>query len=138
MVSILPTLNAVLNAASATLLVAGYVNIRRGRREVHRRLMLAAFATSVLFLASYLVLRYHAGVTHFTGQGWIRGVYFTVLLSHTVLAVGMLPLVLVTLVRALREQFEGHARLARWTLPLWLYVSVTGVLVYVMLYHGGG
>lgn len=135
MLTFLPALNALLNATSAALLVAGYLNIRRGRREAHRRLMLAAFATSVVFLTSYLVLRYHAGVTHFTGQGWIRPVYFAILLSHTLLAAGMLPLVLVTLGRALRGRFDLHARIARWTLPVWLYVSVTGVLVYLILYH---
>jgi uncharacterized membrane protein YozB (DUF420 family) len=135
MIGILPAINATLNAASASLLLAGYVCIRRKQQEGHRRCMLAAFGTSVLFLASYLVLRYHAGVTRFPGEGWIRPVYFTVLLSHTVLAAGMLPLVLITLRRGLRGDYLQHARIARWTLPIWLYVSITGVLVYWLLYH---
>ncbi len=97
--------------------------------------MLAAFVTSTLFLISYLTLRYHAGMTRFPGQGWIRPVYFTILTSHTILAAVIVPLAVVTLSRALRGRFEPHARIARWTLPLWLYVSVTGVLVYWILYR---
>ncbi len=97
--------------------------------------MLAAFVTSTLFLISYLTLRYHAGMTRFTGQGWIRPVYFTILTSHTILAAVIVPLAVVTLSRALRGRFERHVRIARWTLPLWLYVSVTGVLVYWILYR---
>jgi uncharacterized membrane protein YozB (DUF420 family) len=135
LVAVLPTVNAGLNAVSASLLVAGYACIRRKRVDAHRRCMLAAFVTSVIFLGSYLVLRYLAGVTRFPGEGWIRPVYFTVLLSHTVLAAGMLPLILVTLARALRGHFTRHARIARWTLPIWVYVSVTGVMVYWMLYR---
>jgi len=95
----------------------------------------SAFVTSTIFLISYLTLRYYAGMTTFTGQGWIRPVYFTILVSHTILAAAIVPLALVTLSRALRARFDRHVRIARWTLPLWLYVSVTGVIVYVMLYH---
>lgn len=134
-VTALPTLNALLNATSAVLLVAGYLCIRRGKVTGHKACMLAAFVTSSFFLASYLILRYYAGMTRFTGQGWIRPVYFTLLTSHTVLAAGIIPLVLITLSRALRGRFDRHARIARWTLPLWLYVSVTGVLVYWILYR---
>jgi len=131
----LPTLNALLNATSAVLLIAGYLCIRRRKVTGHKLCMLAAFVTSSLFLTSYLILRYYAGMSRFTGQGWIRPVYFTILTSHTVLAAGIVPLVLITLSRALRGRFERHARIARWTLPLWLYVSVTGVLVYWILYR---
>ncbi|MEK7204904.1 MAG: DUF420 domain-containing protein [candidate division NC10 bacterium] len=131
----LPTLNALLNATSAVLLIAGYLCIRRRKVTGHKICMLAAFVTSSLFLTSYLILRYYAGMTRFPGQGWIRPVYFTILTSHTVLAAGIVPLVLITLSRALRGRFDRHARIARWTLPLWLYVSVTGVLVYWILYR---
>ena len=131
----LPTLNALLNATSAVLLIAGYLCIRRRKVTGHKICMLSAFVTSSLFLTSYLILRYYAGMTQFTGQGWIRPVYFTILTSHTVLAAGIVPLVLITLSRALRGRFDRHARIARWTLPLWLYVSVTGVLVYWILYR---
>jgi putative membrane protein len=132
-IAMLPTLNALLNATSAVLLIAGYLCIRRRKVTGHKLCMLAAFVTSSLFLTSYLILRYYAGMSRFTGQGWIRPVYFTILTSHTVLAAGIVPLVLITLSRALRGRFERHARIARWTLPLWLYVSVTGVLVYWIL-----
>lgn len=101
----------------------------------HRLCMLSAFSASVLFLISYLIYHYQVGSVSFRGRGWIRGVYFTVLISHTSLAVVIVPLALVTLSRALRGSFDRHKRIARWTLPLWLYVSVTGVIVYVMLYH---
>jgi uncharacterized membrane protein YozB (DUF420 family) len=132
--SSLPGLNAVLNSASALLLLSGYVFIRRGRVAAHRRCMLAALGTSALFLISYLVYHYHVGSVAFTGQGWIRRVYFTILISHTSLAVAIVPLVLITVSRALRSRFDRHKRIARWTLPLWFYVSVTGVIVYWMLY----
>ena len=131
----LPTLNAVLNATSACLLVGGYVAIRRRRVAVHRACMVTAFATSVLFLISYLVYHAQAGTTRFTGQGWIRPAYFTILGTHTVLAAVVPLLAVATLSRALRGQFDRHARLARWTLPVWLYVSVTGVLIYLALYQ---
>ena len=133
--AILPAVNAALNALSACLLIGGYACIRRGRRAAHQRCMLAAFLVSVLFLASYLTLRYLAGMTRFEGQGWIRPVYFTILLSHTVLAAGIVPLAIVTMARALREEHVRHVRIARWTLPLWLYVSITGVVIYWLLYH---
>jgi uncharacterized membrane protein YozB (DUF420 family) len=131
----LPALNAALNATSAVLLTTGYVFIRRGRWESHRRCMLAAFATSTLFLISYLVYHANAGSRPFQGHGPIRAVYFTILITHVVLAAAIVPLALLTLSRALRARFDRHAAIARWTLPLWLYVSVTGVVVYVMLYH---
>ena len=132
--SSLPALNAALNSASALLLAAGWLFIRSGNVAAHRRCMLAALATSTLFLTSYLIYHYHVGSVPFTGQGWTRRLYFTILISHTSLAVTIVPLVLITLYRALRNRFEHHKRIARWTLPLWLYVSVTGVIVYGMLY----
>ena len=134
-VSALPSLNAFLNTTSALLLVTGWWLIRSGRRDAHRRAMLAAFAASSLFLVSYLVYHAHVGSVRFAGMGAVRTVYFTLLLSHTVLAVLIVPLVLVTLSRGLRGRFDAHRRLARYTLPLWLWVSVSGVLVYWMLYR---
>lgn len=131
----LPALNAVLNATSALLLLLGWRAIRRGAKDVHRRLMLGALVTSSLFLTSYLVYHFQVGSVRFTGQGWIRTVYFTILLTHTVLAVVIVPLVLVTATRALRGRFPEHRRIARLTLPLWAYVSVTGVVIYWMLYR---
>lgn len=133
--SSLPGLNAALNSASALLLLSGYVFIRRGRIAAHRRCMLAALGTSALFLISYLVYHYNVGSVAFTGQGLIRRVYFTILISHTILAMAIVPLVLITVSRALRGRFDRHKRIARWTLPLWFYVSVTGVIVYWMLYR---
>ena len=132
--SSLPALNAALNSASALLLAAGYLFIRSGNVAAHRRCMLAALATSTLFLTSYLFYHYHVGSVPFTGQGWTRRLYFTILISHTSLAAAIVPLVLITLYRALRNRFDQHRRIARWTLPLWFYVSVTGVIVYGMLY----
>jgi putative membrane protein len=134
-VSFLPHLNAVLNATSAIFLLAGYRFIRQGRIRAHRNCQLSAFATSSLFLISYLTYHYYHGATRFTGQGIARPIYFSILTSHTLLAVVIVPLVLVTLTRAAKADFVRHKRIARWTLPLWLYVSVTGVLVYLMLYH---
>jgi putative membrane protein len=133
--SILPGVNAGLNALSAVLVVSGYLCIRRGKVTAHKRCMLSALGVSSLFLLGYLVLRWVAGMTRFTGEGWIRPVYFAILSSHTVLAAVIVPLVLVTVIRALRGDFERHVRIARWTLPLWLYVSLTGVLIYWLLYH---
>jgi uncharacterized membrane protein YozB (DUF420 family) len=130
----LPTLNAVLNATAAGLLVLGWLQIRKGRVAAHRAAMLGALAVSAAFLTSYVVYHAHAGSRPFQGTGPIRAVYFTILITHVVLAAAIVPMVIVTLARALRERFDRHARLARWTLPLWLYVSVTGVLVYLMLY----
>jgi uncharacterized membrane protein YozB (DUF420 family) len=133
----LPHLNALLNTISAVLLWCGYRWIRAGRRAAHRAAMLAAFGSSTLFLASYLTYHAQIGSRPFTGAGWIRPLYFTILLSHTVLAATVVPLVLVTLHRALRGRFEAHRRIARWTFPIWLYVSITGVLVYLLLYRLG-
>ena len=131
----LPLLNAVLNSLSAVLLLSGYVAIRRRCESVHKACMLAACTTSALFLISYLTYHYHVGSKPFPGQGGIRLVYFTILLSHTILAVVIVPLVGLTLWRAWQAQWSRHRRLARWTLPLWLYVSVTGVVIYLMLYQ---
>lgn len=134
-VSNLSTVNAILNGMSAVLLVIGYYFIRRRRWKVHRAFMLAAFVVSTLFLISYLIYHAHMGSVPFQGQGWIRPVYYAILISHVVLAAAIVPLALVTLAQAFRRRFAQHRGIARWTLPIWLYVSVTGVLVYVMLYH---
>ena len=133
--SSLPTLNAILNSISGLFLVTGYLMIRQRRIRAHRACMLGAFTTSTLFLISYLTYHANVGSVAFTGSGAIRVVYFAILISHIVLAGLILPLALVTLVQALRERFDRHARIARWTLPIWLYVSVTGVVVYLMLYR---
>jgi putative membrane protein len=131
-----PALNATLNGASAILLVGGYSAIRAGKRELHKKFMVSAFFVSCAFLVSYVIyhVRIHQ-VIHFQGQGWIRPVYFTLLISHTILAVVIVPLILITLRRAWTERFDQHRRIARWTLPLWFYVSVTGVIVYFMVYQ---
>lgn len=134
-ISDLPTLNAILNSISAILLTIGFAFIKQKNREAHRRCMIGAFTTSTLFLVSYLVYHSKVGSVGFQGQGAIRPVYFTILLTHTVLAMVIVPLVFVTFARALKGNFDRHRRIARWTLPIWLYVSVTGVVVYVMLYH---
>jgi putative membrane protein len=131
----LPALNAILNATSAILLTIGWILIRRGRWRQHRAFMIAAFCTSVVFLISYLTYHARAGSKHFPGQGPIRVVYFAILLTHTVLAAVIVPLVLVTLSRGLSSRFDRHRAIARWTLPIWMYVSVTGVVVYLMLYR---
>lgn len=133
--SVLPHLNATLNASSFILLTSGYFFIRRGRVMAHRNCQLLALAASILFLISYVVYHQHHGTTRFAGQGTARTVYFTILTTHTILAVVIVPFVIVTLRRALRGDFLRHRALARWTLPMWLYVSITGVLVYLMLYH---
>jgi uncharacterized membrane protein YozB (DUF420 family) len=133
--SILPHVNALLNATSGLLLLAGFYFISRRRITAHLRCMTAAFAVSCIFLVSYLVYHYQHGDTKFTGEGFIRPVYFTILATHVILAIVIVPLVLVTLVRAWRGDFRRHRRIARWTFPLWLYVSATGVVVYLMLYH---
>lgn len=133
--SILPTLNAVLNAASAVFLLCGFWFIKHGKIAWHRFCMLSAFTASSVFLASYLTYHAHAGIVKFKGQGWIRPVYFTILITHTILAIVIVPLVLMTLSYAWRGIFEKHRRIARITFPLWLYVSVTGVIVYFMLFH---
>ena len=131
----LPTVNAALNALSAALLVTGYLLIRRRRISAHRAVMIAAFSCSVLFLVSYLTYHYEVGSVRFQGTGAVRAVYFTILISHTVLAAAVPFLAVITLVRALRRRFDRHRAIARWTLPIWLYVSVTGVAVYWMLYR---
>jgi len=135
--SIFPKINATLNAGSAILLVTGRVLIALGRRTAHRAAMLTAFATSCLFLISYLYYHWpgHGGVVYFHGNGWIRRAYFAILISHTILAAAIVPLVLMSLFRGLRGQFDRHRAIARWTFPLWLYVSVTGVIVYLMLFQ---
>jgi len=130
-----PTFNACLNATSTMLLCCGWLLIQRGRRRMHTACMAGALAVSVLFVVSYLMYHYRVGATTFPGTGGARVLYFSILISHTCLAVTVPPLAVWTLVRALRGRWEGHARLGRGTLPIWLYVNVTGVLVYLMLYH---
>jgi uncharacterized membrane protein YozB (DUF420 family) len=131
----LPTVNAILNAAAAALLVWGYTLIRRRRIHAHKRVMLTAFGLSILFLTSYLVYHYQVGSVRFQRSGAIRSVYLTILFTHTVLAAAVPFLAAITLFRAWKERFDKHRRIARWTLPIWLYVSVTGVVVYWMLYR---
>lgn len=131
----LPAVNAILNAISALLLSTGYFLIRGRKVTAHKVAMISAFVVSTLFLASYLYYHYHHGSTPFPGRGWVRSLYFTILISHIVLAAAILPLALTTLYRAWQGQFSRHVRIARWTLPLWLYVSVTGVVIYWMLYQ---
>ena len=131
----LPAVNATLNAISTILLVTAYVLIRRGQIDLHRRVMLAACATSTLFLVCYLTYHAQVGSVRFMRQGFVRPLYFTILITHVTLAALVLPLAIITLSRALRERFDRHRAIARWTLPIWLYVSVTGVLVYVLLYQ---
>jgi putative membrane protein len=135
--SIFPVINAVLNGCSAVLLVVGRMLIARKNIAAHRAVMLTAFATSCFFLVSYLYYHWphHGGIVYFRGTGWTRPVYFTILTSHTILAAAIVPLVLITLSRALRQRFDRHRAIARWTFPLWLYVSVTGVVIYLMLYR---
>ena len=135
MIANLPTLNACLNATSTLLLLLGFYFIRQRNIQAHRACMGGAFFVSILFLISYLIYHYHTGSTRFTGQGAIRFVYFSILLSHTVLAALVPFLAVFTLLHALRERYDKHRRIARWTLPIWLYVSITGVVVYLMLYH---
>jgi uncharacterized membrane protein YozB (DUF420 family) len=127
--------NAVLNASAAVLLTVGYILIRRRRIETHRKVMWAAFTVSVVFLISYLVYHYQVGSVRFQKTGAIRTVYLSILLTHTVLAAAVPPLAILTLRRGVRQDFPRHRRIARWTLPIWLYVSVTGVVVYLMLYQ---
>lgn len=138
LISWLPHLNATLNAFSFVFLSAGFVLIRQRRKEAHRICMLAALASSCLFLISYVVYHANAGSRPFAGEGLIRPVYFFILITHIILAAVILPLAIVTVHRALKERFDRHRRIARWTWPLWMYVSVTGLLVYFFLYHLGG
>lgn len=134
-ISDLPTLNATLNGISAILLCIGFVFIKQKKVTAHKVCMVAAFTTSILFLISYLIYHYQVGSVRFMGQGWIRPVYFTLLISHTLLAATVVPLALITLYRAWKEQFLKHRKIAKWTLPIWMYVSITGVMIYWMLYH---
>jgi uncharacterized membrane protein YozB (DUF420 family) len=131
----LPAVNATLNAISGVLLFTGYLLIRARRIDLHRRFMLAAFATSSLFLVCYVVYHAQVGSVAFTRQGFVRPLYFSILVTHVTLAAAVLPLAVVTLSRALAQRYPKHRSIARWTLPIWLYVSVTGVLVYVLLYQ---
>jgi uncharacterized membrane protein YozB (DUF420 family) len=133
--AIFPTINATLNGTSAVLLLIGRGLIARRRVAAHRAIMITALVSSTLFLISYLYYHAHVGSVHFQGEGWSRPVYYTILFTHTVLAAAIVPMVIITLNRALRERFDRHRAIARWTYPLWLYVSITGVVIYVMLYH---
>jgi putative membrane protein len=127
--------NATLNGSSAILLACGYVAIRSGKRELHKYLMVSAFALSTVFLCSYVAYHLRVGHVAFQGRGWVRPAYLVLLTSHTVLAVVIVPMILITLRRAWLEKFDKHKLIARWTLPLWFYVSVTGVIVYLMVYQ---
>lgn len=131
----LPTWNATLNATSALLLGLGYFFVRKRKITQHKICMMGAFTTSSLFLISYLIYHYYTGSRPFTGQGWVRYSYFAILISHSLLAAVIVPMALLTLWRALRGRFDQHRRIARWTLPIWIYVSITGVVVYLMLYQ---
>lgn len=135
--TVLPAINASLNATATVFLTAGFVFIRRREIARHRVCMLSAFATSALFLTSYLVYHANIGSVPFSGQGPLRTVYYVILITHIILAAFILPLALMTLSRALSQRFDKHRRIARWTLPIWLYVSVTGVVIYLMLYRLG-
>ena len=134
-ISDLPLVNASIDGLATVLLIVGYVCIRQRRIAAHRAAMIAAFATSVLFLISYLIYHAHAGSRPFPGRGSVRAVYFGILITHIVLAATIPPLAGVTLWRAYRRRFDRHMKIARWTLPLWLYVSITGIVVYLMLYR---
>ena len=135
LIAYLPHLNACLNGTSAVLLFSGYSFIRSGKVAAHRACQVSALVVSLLFLASYLTYHYHHGTTRFQGTGLARPIYFAILTSHTILAIVIVPLVALTFYRALRQDFARHRRIARITLPLWLYVSITGVIVYLMLYR---
>ncbi|MBV8205997.1 MAG: DUF420 domain-containing protein [Acidobacteria bacterium] len=133
--TIMPAMNAVLNGSSATLLLAGRRLIRTGRVAAHRACMIAAVGTSALFFASYVYYHAHVGSVHFQGRGWFRPLYFTILTTHTLLAAAVPPLALLTLARGLLARFDRHRAIARWTYPIWMYVSITGVIIYLMLYR---
>lgn len=130
-----PAIDATMNGASAILLLVGRGYIKRGQMAAHRAFMLAALVASSIFLGCYLYYHYHVGSVHFQGHGIWRPIYFTILISHVILAAVIVPMIIITLTRALRERFDKHRRIARLTFPLWMYVSVTGVIVYIMLYH---
>lgn len=131
----LPAVNATLNAMSFILLTIGYYFIKNSNEKAHKTLMLSALSVSILFLVSYLTYHFNVGSVRYTKQGWVRPVYFTILSTHTILAIILVPMVTVTLIRALKERFDRHRRIAKWTLPVWMYVSITGVVVYMMLYQ---
>ena len=135
MLDFLPTLNAILNSTSAILLLFGRYFIKQQNREAHKKLMISAFTVSVLFLISYLTYHFFHGSTKFQGEGMIRTIYFVILTSHTILAAVLPPMAIITLRRGVKEKFALHKKIARWTYPIWLYVSVTGVVIYLMLYH---
>jgi uncharacterized membrane protein YozB (DUF420 family) len=134
-ISDLPALNATLNGVAAILLVSGYLFIKQGQRQKHQSCMLGALGTSALFLISYVTYHLNAGSRPFPGQGPVRLVYFAILITHVILAAVIVPLALLTAARGLRSEFDKHVRIARWTFPIWLYVSITGVVIYVMLYQ---
>lgn len=131
----LPALNAALNGTAGILLAIGYYYIRQGNMSAHKKLMISAFVVSAIFLVSYLIYHAQAGSTKFLGTGFIRPVYFTILISHIILAAAIVPMAIITMYRGLKARYDKHKKIARWTLPIWLYVSVTGVIIYVMLYH---
>ena len=133
MIVYLPLLNSVLNTISTIFLIAGFIYIKRGDWQTHMKMMWSAFAFSALFLVSYLIFHYLVGSVGFEGTGWIRPVYFTILISHIILAMVIVPLVFITLYRATREQYSKHRKIAKWTWPIWMYVSVTGVVVYIFM-----
>jgi len=135
LIDLLPSLNALLNSTSAVLLVIGHRKLRQGFPLVHRRFMISAFSVSILFLISYIIYHISHGTTRFLGEGWIRPVYFTILISHTILAACVPPLAVITLRFGLKNRVEAHKKIARWAYPIWLYVSVTGVIVYLLLYQ---
>jgi putative membrane protein len=131
----LPTLNAILNSTSAILLLIGHRFMKQGNITAHKRAMIGVFVVSAMFLTSYLVYHYGHGSQPFKGEGIVRPIYFAILISHTILATAIVPLAIITLVRGLKGRYESHKRIARWTYPIWLYVSATGVIIYLMLYH---
>lgn len=134
-VSDLPLINACLNGASAVLLTVGFIQIKRGRQIAHRNCMIGAFATSTVFLACYLYYHYHAKTTRFLEPQWFRPIYLGILLTHTILAIAVVPMVFMSFSRALKEKYELHKKVARWTWPIWMYVSITGVVIYLILYQ---
>lgn len=134
-ISDLPLLNACLNGTSALLLTIGYIQIKMQRKTAHRNCMVSAFITSTLFLISYLYYHYHAKTTRFVDPQWFRPIYLTILLTHTLLAVVIVPMIFVTFWRAIKQQWDRHKAIARWTWPIWMYVSVTGVVIYLILYQ---
>ena len=131
----LPALNAALNGTAGILLAIGYYYIRQGNMTAHKKIMISAFVVSSVFLVSYLIYHAHAGSTKFLGTGFIRPVYFTILISHIILAAAIVPMAIITMFRGLKARYDTHKKIARWTLPIWLYVSVTGVIIYFLLYH---